>query len=376
MRVLFWSELFWPYIGGAELFGANLLLALRERGYDVIVVTRQDSPAHPSEDQYKGIPVYRFPFWTAFASRSIDQLMVARQGLAKLKRAFAPDLVHIHGFGPSVLFHLETTHVHPTPLLVTLIEERHDKEGRELLDQMLRSADWVTGKSAAVLTQAHQFAPEIMNRSSVIHNGLDVPALLPLPPPVDAPRLLCLGRLAIQKGFDLAIMALASITDRFPDARLIIAGDGPERPALERQVAELGLWDAVDFMGWVSPDKVLALINTSTMVIMPSRWEGLPSVVLQAAMMARPVVATRVSGLSEVVVHQHTGLLVEPEDGSGLAEAIALLLDQPERAMRMGQAARHRVQELFSWEQCVGAYDALWRRLIMDWRGRRPIQNV
>jgi len=92
--------------------------------------------------------------------------------------------------------------------------------------------------------------------------------------------------------------------------------------------------------------------------------------------MARPVVATRVSGLSEVVVHQNTGLLIEPEDARGLAEAIVSLLDQPEIAVRMGQAARRRVQELFSWEQCVSAYDALWRRLTMHRRGQSPIQTA
>jgi glycogen(starch) synthase len=350
-------------------------MALRERGHQIIVVTRQDSPDLPLEDQYHGIPVHRFPFWTAAANRRIDQVLAARHRLAKLKRDFANDLVHIHGFGPSVFFHLETIRVHPSPLLITLIEERQHREGHELLSRILRSADWVTGKSAAVLAQARRFAPEITSRSSVIHNGLEVPALLPKPLPTDAPRLLCLGRLAVQKGFDVVLTALASITDQFPNARLIVAGDGPERSALEHRVAELGLANVVEFMGWVSPHEVLALINTATMVVMPSRWEGLPSVVLQAAIMARPVVATRVSGLSEVVVHQNTGLLVEPEDAQGLAEAIALLLDQPETAVRMGLAARRRVQELFNWEKCVAAYDALWRRLIANGRGRSSIQS-
>jgi len=239
---------------------------------------------------------------------------------------------------------------------------------------MLRAADWVTGKSAAVLAQARRLAPEITSRSSVIHNGFEVPALLPEPLPTDTPRILCLGRLAVQKGFDVALTAFASITDHFPSARLILAGDGPERSALEHRVADLGLANVVDFLGWVSPHDVLPLINTATMVVIPSRWEGLPSVVLQAAMMARPVVATRVSGLSEVVVHQNTGLLVEPEDSQALAEAIVLLLDQSETAVRMGLAARRRVQELFNWEKCVTAYDALWQRLTME--GRSPSQTA
>jgi glycogen(starch) synthase len=365
-RVLVWQESFWPHIGGAEVFGANLLTALRECLHDILVVTRQDSPDLPLEDHYQGIPVHRFPFGTAIINRNVDQLIAERHRLAKLKRVFAPDLVHIHGLGASMFFHFETTHVHTSRLLLTLNNELPHQEGSGLMGRALRSADWVTAKSAAVLAQAQLSTPEIETRSCVIHNGLKMPALLPEPLPTDAPRLLCLGRLAGQKGFDVAVTAFASTADRFPNARLIIAGDGPERSTLERQVARLGVADIVNFIGWVPPNKVFALINFSTMVLMPSRWEGLPSVVLQAAMMARPVVATRVSGLSEVVVHRETGLLVEPEDSNSLAESIAWLLDHPESATRMGQAARRRVQEVFSWEQCVSAYDDLWRRLIRD----------
>ena len=109
---------------------------------------------------------------------------------------------------------------------------------------------------------------------------------------------------------------------------------------------------------------VPALINTATMVVMPSRREGLPLVALEAALMARPIVATRVGGLPEVVVHQQTGLLVEPENSDALAEAITFLLDHHETATQLGQAARQRAQEVFGWERCVDAYDALYRKLI------------
>jgi glycogen(starch) synthase len=180
----------------------------------------------------------------------------------------------------------------------------------------------------------------------------------------------------VQKGFDLALPALASILERFPKIRLIIAGDGPERSALERQVVELGLSNIVHFTGWVAPHEVLTLINTATVVVMPSRWEGLPSVALQAGLMARPVVATRVGGLPEIIVHQQTGLLVEKEDGAGLAGATAFLLEHPETAMRMGQAARQRVREVFSWEQCVNAYDALYRQLSGEVRSGSSPQGI
>jgi glycogen(starch) synthase len=132
---------------------------------------------------------------------------------------------------------------------------------------------------------------------------------------------------------------------------------------LERQVADLHLTGAVDFIGWVSPDRVPELINTATIVIIPSRYEGLPLMGLEAALMARPIVGSRISGLSEIVLHEKTGFLVDPEDTAGFAEAIVFLLEHPRQAAQMGQAGRCRTQELFSWEACLEAYNALYRKL-------------
>jgi glycogen synthase len=366
MRVVLWSESFWPNIGGVEVFNARLLLAMRGRGHECIVVTRHDSPDLPSEDQHEGVPVYRFPLWSALMSRDIDQLVTVRRQVADLKRAFAPDLIHIHGFGPTCsLFHLETTKAYPTSLLVTLANDERPEFAvkRELMVRLLRSANWVNGVSTETLRQARQMVPEITPRSSVIYYGLDVPPLLPTPLLFAAPRLLCLGRLVPQKGLDLALSALASLIDRFPGAQMVIAGDGPEQSKLKQQITELGLTGRVERVGWVAPDQVPALINTATMVVMPSRWEGLPLVALQASVMARPIVATRVGGLPEVVVHQKTGLVVEPEDCAGLAEAVAFLLEHPEVAVQMGQAGRRRVQEVFGWQRCIDDYDALYKKL-------------
>jgi glycogen(starch) synthase len=153
---------------------------------------------------------------------------------------------------------------------------------------------------------------------------------------------------------------------------LIIAGDGPLKADLELQALELKFRDFVDFVGWVIPVMIPSLINTATLVVLPSRSEGLPLVALEAALMARPIVATRVGGLPEVVLHQENGLLVEPEDHNALAEAMAMLLDQPETARSMGEAARCRVQTVFSWDRHVNAYDALYRQLVANGRRGSP----
>jgi glycosyltransferase involved in cell wall biosynthesis len=366
VRVLFWSGIFWPSIGGVEVLAAKLLPALRERGYEFIVITGRDLTDLPEEEQFKGIPVYRFPFWTALTNNDLAQVLTIRQQVTKLKRSFAPNLVHVYGFGPGVLFHLDTVKGHPVPCLVTLHGDRYKQVvgPDSLLEKTLRVATWVTGCSATVVEDTRQLTPEIIPHSSVIYNGLEVPSVSPEPLPFNPPLILCLGRLAPEKGVDLALTAFGSIAQRFSQARLLIAGDGPARADLEQQTVELGLTDVVHFIGWVPPEKVPALLNTATVVLMPSRQEGLPLVALEAAFMARPVVATRAGGLLEVVRHQQTGLLVNKEDSAGLAAALAFLLEHPETATRMGQAAQRRGQEVFSWQRYVDAYDTLCRQLI------------
>jgi glycogen(starch) synthase len=361
MRVLFWTETFWPNLGGVEVLAAEFLPALQQRGYEFVVITPQNGPDRPQEDKYRGIPVYRFPF--SMAMTSIDELVRVREQVIRFKRTFRPDLIHINAVGSANFFHHLTTNAHTAPLLVTL-HGAWVGQSDSLVERTLRAADWVVGCSAAILGKGRRLAPEIASRSSVIHNGLEVPPLSPAPLPFHAPRLLCLGRLHVKKGIDVALTAFESIVERFPKTRLIIAGDGPARAELERESNAKGLNRVVDFLGWVAPRDVPNLINTCSIVLMPSRAESLPLVALQAALMARPVVGTRVGGLPEVVAHEQTGLIVEPDNSAALADATATLLAQPDMAARMGRAARHRAQTEFSWDRHVRAYDALYREMI------------
>lgn len=365
MRVLFWSELFWPYGGGAQFVGLNLMHGLRDRGHEFIVVTRQDDPELPDEDNYQGFPIYRFPFFSALAERDLTQLISIRKGIAKLKRQFAPDLVHINCFGLSILFHLDTVKAHSAPLLLTLQSEKYPPPGEHdtVLERALRSAAWITAPSAKTVEYARQLLPGVELPASHIHNGLAAPSIEPAKLPVDMPLLLCLGRLVPNKGFDLALQALAKVIQQFPQARMVIAGDGPARAELEQMAADLDLRDAVDFVGWVDAEQVPDLINTATVVVVPSReWESFPLVALESAFMARPVVAARDAGLPEAVLHEETGLLVDKDDIAGLAEALASLIGNPTKAIDYGQAARERALDLFSLKRFIDSYEALYRK--------------
>lgn len=360
MRVLFWSLTFWPAIGGMEVIAARLLPSLRERGHEFLVVAPK---VYGGSDRarYRGIPIE----WVSFQntdSSHIAHVTEVRERVARLKREFAPDLIHVNGVGPTDFFHLTTRHASSARVLVTLHGEWL-RRADAVVARTLRDADWVAGCSEAILKRGLEVAPEVADRCSVVYNALDLPAGAPAPRPVDEPRVLCLGRLAREKGVDLALAAFASVAERVPAARLTVAGDGPDRAALEGQVARAGLGPRVDFVGWVLPERVPSLINDHAVVLMPSRQDSFPLVAIEAALMARPVVGTRVGGLPELVLHEETGLLCEPEDPEDLAHAVVRLLSDPVGSARLGRSARRRARHVFAWRRHVDSYDALYRRL-------------
>lgn len=375
VRILYWSELFWPYAGGAEIFARSLLPALRDRGAEISVVTSHDHLDLPDRADLDGVPVYRFPMRAALARRRLDEVAEVTGRVREVKRALCPDVVHVSGLGPATVFHLLTEPAHPAPFLLSLRTEVLPSQrpaGHSLLGRALAGAGWVTAVSAAVLDQVRRLAPGIAGRSSVLPNFVEPPARRPGPLPFAPPRLLCLGRLIEAKGFDLAVRALAAVRVRHPGARLVIAGDGPERPSLERLVGRLGLGDAVEFPGAVARAELPGLLDAATLLLVPSRREGLSMVALEAALMARPVVAARTGGLPEVVVDGQTGRLVPPGDVPALAEAINALLDEPSGAAELGRRARLRATAAFGRDRWVDAYVGLYHTLSRAGRGSVP----
>jgi len=361
LKVIFWTGNFWPILGGVEVHAMQFLQTLKKRGFEFLVISTQNDRSLPHESDFQGIPVFRFSFADAL-NNPLKTLEIKRD-ISKLKRSFMPDLIHRNSVGVGDFFLLTTANVHPAPFLVTL----HGKwlpQANALVTQTLRAASWVVGCSTTILKFGQTLVPEISSYSSIVYNAMEDPGLLPTPLPLYEPRLLCLGRMATVKGFDLALRAMVSLMKRFPDVRLSMAGDGPERSTLEKQAAELGIRDKVDFLGWVHPDNVPALINMATIVVMPSRFESFPIAALQAAHGSRPVVGTRVGGLPEVIVHNITGLLVDEENSDELASAITYLLDHPAKAVQMGQAGRARVKTDCSWREHIDTYEGLYRKLI------------
>lgn len=365
-RILFWCSRFRPHIGGIPLLCAGVLAALRARGYELVVITQHDRPDLPAQDLLGDTPVYRLPFWQALERYDGAQMHALLRQVTAIKRDFRPDLVHVFHIGPEAFFELQTRAAAPCPLVCSAHSMYPDAifTGETVVRHILRSAAGIAACSGATRRQILQALPDLAPHTSVIHSAVAAPTLPAGPAPPGAARLLCVGRLIEEKGFDLALAALAMVRAAQPDVALVIAGDGPARAALEAQARTLDLAGAVTFTGWVDPDAVPALMRAATIVLMPSRTEGLPLVSLQAAWMARPLIAAHVGGLPEVVLHGRTGLLVAPDTSAALAEAILQLLREPERAAAMGTAAQDHVARAFSWQHCIDAYEHMYTAVL------------
>ncbi|HEV8580023.1 MAG TPA: glycosyltransferase family 4 protein [Thermoanaerobaculia bacterium] len=173
--------------------------------------------------------------------------------------------------------------------------------------------------------------------------------------------LLFVGRLRIRKGVEVLLEALRELRRRRPGTALRIAGDGEHRESLERAVADLGLETAVSFLGTCDAARVRTLLRGAAALVVPSIYEGMPLVVLEAMEVGVPVVASRVSGIPEVVVHGETGWLVPPEDPQALAAALESVVGDPGEARRRGEAGRRRVAERYR----PAIVAAAWREAVL-----------
>jgi len=197
-----------------------------------------------------------------------------------------------------------------------------------------------------------------------VTGGLPTPAARPgeASPAGDVgepPPLLFVGRLRIRKGVEVLLEALRRMTDSATVATVWIAGDGEHRAALERRATALGLGaDRVRFLGRVSARGVRELLGRAAALVVPSTYEGMPLVVLEAMEAARPVIASRVSGIPEVVVDGETGWLVPPEDPPALERALVEALADADERDRRGRAGRDRVRDRYRPERAAEQWEA------------------
>ena len=362
MRVLVVSNSAWPVVGGIEVLLDQLLPALCDRGHEINLLTSAHVTDKAEVAVRNGITRHRTQLAVALTRRDPGLLSRERQRVRRLVAELQPDLVHSHDVGPNLWAVVKAAHTAP---IITTMHIGLQSSGIGSFDaatELLRASAWVTGVSATAISEALALEPSLRDRTSVIENGIELPP--PTSRQVVPGRVVCLGRLVRQKGFDVVLRAFTVVAARHPEAHVVFAGDGPERAMLEDLAADLGLTGRVTFLGAVKHVEVADLLSEAQIVALPSRWEGQPIAALETAAAGRPLISTSVDGLANVVVDGVTGLVVSVDDDAAFAAACARLLADPALCDELGANARERVASEFGQTRCVDAYDELFRFVV------------
>ena len=366
MRVLHVAKV--TGIAGAENHLLALLPALRAVGVDAEVVLLQE-PGRPVAQLVRAFLAAGVPTFELAINMDLDPWLVGR--LARLVRSRGAHAVHTHGvhadlYGRLCLQGLDG---------VLLLQTRHNDDRFRRLWIMRLLNQWLARRCVrivAISDAVREFVCAVEGipprKVERIYYGLDA---APAPQNVadlrtelgwaGAPLIGFVGRLTGQKGVDVLLNAFAIVHRALPTARLLLIGDGPQRAALAALAGGLQISAAVHFAGWREDARAqMAALNV---LAIASRWEGFGLVTLEAMQAGVAVVASRVSALPEIVLDGETGLLVPAANAAKLAAALLALLQDPQRAMQLGENGRLRAAQLFTVKQMAVQHAALYLSL-------------
>lgn len=356
-------------VGGGAKHVYDLVSCLQDE-YTFIVACPNNGPYY---SQFKdiGVRVFDLPL-TATSPQSLLRLfwVIKRYGI---------EFVHVHGRKAGFHGRLASL-LARKPVIYSFHGLPYKKHGVLLrtlyigIERVLtRHTDRVINVSCSEYQECLELGLLDGQRGAVIYNGIDWRAFDAIT--VDVQKMkaglgfepcdLIVGHVAkfdVQKAQDDLASAIPWVLSQCPEAKFLFVGDGALRPQIERQVANLGVERRVVFTGF--RQDVAALLKTVDVFTLPSRWEGLAFVLLEAMACRKPVVATRVTGNIDVVVDGVTGFLVPVGMPQALAEKIVLLLQDARLRAKFGQNGRERVERDFSLEGMVARTRSLYQELL------------
>lgn len=344
---------------------------------------RQFRPLFVARDAVAAAPGTDCVCIAQFGRRAVAAYTLTRRSPA-LRRLLAqrrPSLLHAH-FGVEGVYAVPLARSLRVPLVTTLhgfdvtIDRRHLVAARKASwlnyvawrRDLFRHGSMFVCVSEYVRRRAVEWGyPE--ERIRVLPIGVDVELIQPAPP-VAAPRVLHVARLVEVKGTSVLLRAFAGVRARLPEAELMIIGEGPLRARLTRLASELGIADAVQFIGARSHHETLEQMRHARVVCLPSvtaasgAQEGLGLALVEAAATGRPVVATTHGGIPEAVTDESTGYLVPEGDAGALADRLLSLLSDPQLCERYGKAGREMAVARFNLSRQTEKLESLYRTLM------------
>lgn len=295
--------------------------------------------------------------------------------LIKLIRQLRPSIIHSLLFRANILGRLAGSII-GTPIIISSIRVIEvDRRYKHLIDRLTSP---LVHKYLAVTEAIRKFTLEQVkipaDKIVTIYNGIEENRILHNKPHDfklnrEFRNVALIGRFSKQKGHSILIKALQFVVLHEPNIRVYFFGEGPDEVRTKQMVVHKGLNGYVTFMGVVKD--IIPYISQMDMIILPSLWEGLPNVLLEAMAAGLPVVASRINGIDEVVVDGKTGILCKPGDPQSLAEALLKLLADRGLAEAMGREGKNRALKNFTINKTVNDTETIYQELLEKHRGQR-----
>ncbi|UWZ82413.1 glycosyltransferase [Occallatibacter riparius] len=350
-------------IGGAERLVLSLGERMAARGHEVRVVAL--GPERPDE-----LPTHLEVTRLGMDKHPARAFSGVTKG-ARILRQFRPHILHSHNFHGNMLARALVLTCRSAKVVATL---HNEYEGGRVRMLALKLTDFLTECSVAVSQAVAERAQELRivppEKCRVILNGVDIASLTPDEQRRASSRSamgahrdfiwLSAGRLVPAKDYGNLLLAFSQVYAAAPETQLWIAGDGDAEyaEALQIKAANLGLTPAVNWLG--GRRDIAALLDAADAFVLGSAWEGMPLAIAEAMAMEKPVAATGVGGVGELV--ERCGLTVPPRDPHALARAMLSIMNTPAKARRfLGQSARQRIVDHFNIERKADEWEALYR---------------
>ena len=370
MRILMINSEYPPVGGGASNASANIAQHLLNNGHEVIVLTSRYGDL-PRSAEEQGVRVFRGPAKRKRKDRSSaweQGLFMVLGGFKafQLVRQFQPQVTFAFFGAPSGIIAWFLKAIFGIPYVVSLRGgdvpgfRKYDFWLYHLLITPFLHVVWKQAYRVVANSQGlRQLAQNFNNtvKIDIIPNGVNLEKFSETQRSWDPPKILAVGRLVYQKGFELLLKALSGLSE--DPWELTVVGDGPRRPLLEKKALDLGISARVHFVGWQDKAELPHFYQEANLFVLPSRNEGMSNAVLEAMASNLPVIATRIAGNEELINEGKTGLLIPPESFEALRTALHKLMGDPKYRQEMGRAGRTFVEQNYSWKNTAAQYQVL-----------------
>ena len=382
-RICLVTHFFLPHMGGIEKVSYEQSKRLAKAGYEIDVLTSKTK----GQKKYpiKNIRVFTYPSLNFTERFGVPYPILRIEAYKKFSDVIKKsDIVHAHGhvYMPSYLAG-KLAKKYKKPFIVTqhntFIDYKSWLNTLEYLNDLfigksvLKNADQILTVSKETMKYVLKVGAD-KSKVSVIYNGVDTNCFQALKKEesrkkLDLPEkrkiIFSVRRLVYKNGLDTLIESAYLATQKNPNILFIVAGKGPNKKLIEERVKEMKIENNIKLTGYV-PDELLPVYyNAADCFILPSAsGEGLPLVLLEAMSCGLPVIATTVGGTPEIIEHMKNGILIPPRNPQAMTKAVSKLLAEDELGKNIGEEAKRKIEQQFSWEGNVRKLKNIYSELI------------